>query len=100
MLGYSRGGRYALACAALIPERLTAVGVLSAVTSPDMPGFAHAFDLGQEWFDWTSLPFVYAVWAVRDGADLGAVEEALVEAKRRGCTHIGETPPLPKNMVT
>jgi chorismate dehydratase len=55
-----------------------------------LPGFAHAFDLGQEWFDWTSLPFVYAVWAVRAGADLGAVEEALVEAKRRGCMHIGE----------
>jgi pimeloyl-ACP methyl ester carboxylesterase len=43
VLGYSRGGRYALACAARIPERLTGVGVLSAVTSPDMEGFARAF---------------------------------------------------------
>jgi pimeloyl-ACP methyl ester carboxylesterase len=43
VLGYSRGGRYALACAARIPERLSAVGVLSAVTSPDMRGFARAF---------------------------------------------------------
>jgi pimeloyl-ACP methyl ester carboxylesterase len=43
VLGYSLGGRYALACAALIPERLTAVGTLSAVTSPDMPGFARAY---------------------------------------------------------
>jgi pimeloyl-ACP methyl ester carboxylesterase len=43
VLGFSRGGRYALACAALIPERLTAVGTLSAVTLPDMPGFARAF---------------------------------------------------------
>jgi len=32
-----------------------------------LPGFVHAYDLGQEWFDWTGLPFVYAVWAVRDG---------------------------------
>jgi chorismate dehydratase len=54
-----------------------------------LPGFAHAFDLGQEWFDWTSLPFVYAVWAVREGADLGSVEEALTEAKQRGCAHTG-----------
>ena len=54
-----------------------------------LPGFAHAFDLGQEWFDWTGLPFVYAVWAVREGADLGRVEEALVEAKRRGCSRVG-----------
>ncbi len=43
VLGYSRGGRHVLACAALIPERLTAAGVLSAVTSPDMPGFAGAW---------------------------------------------------------
>jgi chorismate dehydratase len=55
-----------------------------------LPGFAHAFDLGQEWHDWTGLPFVYAVWAVREGVDLGPVADALVEAKRRGCTRIGE----------
>jgi chorismate dehydratase len=54
-----------------------------------LPGFAHAFDLGQEWFDWTGLPFVYAVWAVRDGVDLGDVAPALLEAKRRGMTECG-----------
>ncbi len=54
-----------------------------------LPGFAHAFDLGQEWFDWTGLPFVYAVWAVRPGADLGGVADALVEAKRRGLERAG-----------
>jgi len=54
-----------------------------------LPGFAHAYDLGQEWHDWTSLPFVYAVWAVREGVDLGPVAEALQESKRLGCTRIG-----------
>ena len=54
-----------------------------------LPGFAHAFDLGQEWFDWTGLPFVYAFWAVREGVELGGVEGALVECKRRGCARIG-----------
>jgi len=54
-----------------------------------LPGFAHAYDLGQEWHDWTSLPFVYAVWAVREGVDLGPVAEALRESKRLGCTRIG-----------
>jgi chorismate dehydratase len=54
-----------------------------------LPGFLHAFDLGQEWHDWTSLPFVYAVWAVRDGVDLGPVAAALAEAKKRGCSQIG-----------
>src|SRR5436190_3568362 len=54
-----------------------------------LPGFTYAFDLGQEWHDWTGLPFVYAVWAVRPGVDLGPVAAALHEAKRRGCRHVG-----------
>src|SRR5262249_8059825 len=54
-----------------------------------LPGFDHAFDLGQEWHDWTGLPFVYAVWAVRPGVDLGGVPAALAEAKRRGLARAG-----------
>jgi chorismate dehydratase len=54
-----------------------------------LPGFAHAFDLGQEWHDWTGLPFVYAFWAVRAGVDLGEIESALHEAKRRGLERVG-----------
>jgi chorismate dehydratase len=54
-----------------------------------LPGFAHAFDLGQEWHDWIGLPFVYAVWAVRSGVDLGEVATALIEAKRRGLARVG-----------
>jgi chorismate dehydratase len=54
-----------------------------------LPGFAHAYDLGQEWHDWTGLPFVYAVWAVRAGVDLGPVATALHEAKRRGLAAVG-----------
>jgi len=54
-----------------------------------LPGFAHAYDLGQEWFDWTGLPFVYALWAVREGVELGGIALALEEAKRRGCSRCG-----------
>ena len=36
-----------------------------------LPGFRFAFDLGEEWDDWTGLPFVYAVWAVRKGWSWG-----------------------------
>ncbi len=54
-----------------------------------LPGFRYAFDLGQEWHDWTGLPFVYAAWAVRPGVDLGPVADALVLAKERGCANIG-----------
>jgi chorismate dehydratase len=54
-----------------------------------LPGFTHAYDLGQEWHEWTGLPFVYAVWAVRDGANLGRAATALAESRRRGCARIG-----------
>jgi len=54
-----------------------------------LPGFANAFDLGQEWFDWTGLPFVYAVWAVRDGADLRGVDQALRQARDHGLARVG-----------
>jgi chorismate dehydratase len=32
-------------------------------------GFAHTLDLGADWLEWTGLPFVYAVWAVRTKLD-------------------------------
>ena len=54
-----------------------------------LPGFQHAFDLGQEWFEWTGLPFVYAVWAVREGVDLCGVDAALRQAKERGLDRAG-----------
>jgi chorismate dehydratase len=54
-----------------------------------LPGFAFAYDLGAEWADWTGLPFVYAVWAVRDGVDLGETEAAFGEAKRLGLSRAG-----------
>ena len=38
----------------------------------------HVLDLGAEWFDWTGLPFVYALWTVR--ASLPADEKARLAA--------------------
>lgn len=35
-----------------------------------LPGFPLAWDLGEEWTRWTSLPMVYALWAVRDGVEV------------------------------
>jgi chorismate dehydratase len=55
-----------------------------------LPSFAHAYDLGQEWHDWTGLPFVYAFWAVREGVDLNGVEKSLLRAKRHGLERVGE----------
>jgi chorismate dehydratase len=55
-----------------------------------LPGHRHAYDLGTEWTDWTGLPFVYAVWAVRPGIELGEMENAFHRAKEHGLAHAGE----------
>lgn len=54
-----------------------------------LPGHTYAFDLGWEWADWTGLPFVYALWAVRDGVDLGPLEAAFHRAKEYGRARSG-----------
>ena len=42
------------------------------------------FDLGTAWFELTKLPFVYAVWALRRGAENSALRRHLTEAKGFG----------------
>jgi chorismate dehydratase len=54
-----------------------------------LPGYRFAYDLGDEWFRWTNLPFVFAVWSVRAGVSLRGVEAALAEAKGQGLASLG-----------
>jgi chorismate dehydratase len=54
-----------------------------------LPGYQYAYDLGQEWTDWTGLPFVFALWAVRDGVELGETEAAFHRAKEHGVANAG-----------
>jgi chorismate dehydratase len=47
----------------------------------DLPPDAqvHRIDLGRAWTEWTGLPFVFAVWALRGGTDLPPAQlDALV----------------------
>jgi chorismate dehydratase len=56
--------------------------------------YPHVLDLGTAWYDWTGLPFVFAVWVVRKKAveeKNGQIEpaiEALLASKRWGCANI------------
>jgi predicted solute-binding protein len=51
---------------------------------PDVP-YA---DLGEEWFRWTGLPFVYAVWAARPGVFEEELSERLHAALEYGMTRL------------
>ena len=54
-----------------------------------LPGYRFAYDLGEEWTAWTGLPMVFAVWAVREGVELGAAEAAFHKAKEYGLANAG-----------
>lgn len=51
---------------------------------PQNESFAITWDLGQEWFEWTGLPFVFALWVARPGLDLEPLEVALGQSRDRG----------------
>jgi chorismate dehydratase len=50
--------------------------------------FVAEWDLGNEWYRWTGLPFVFAMWVTREGVELGAVEQALSAARDLGVSRI------------
>ena len=71
----------------LSTESSTADAVLligdRAMHLPQEP-FAAVWDLGDEWLKWTGLPFVFAVWAAREGTDSAPLEKALCRARDCG----------------
>jgi chorismate dehydratase len=58
--------------------------------------YPYRLDLGAAWFDWTGLPFVFALWVIqrqaleRCNGVLGRAQEALLLAKTWGCSHLDE----------
>ncbi len=62
-----------------------------------MRGFAHRYDLGSEWHDWTGLPFVFSRWMVRkdlEPSQAAVIEDALyvgVQDWSDGLFHLSES---------
>ncbi len=46
--------------------------------------FEVVWDLGDEWCRWAELPFVFAMWVARAGAELDGLDAALARSPRRG----------------
>lgn len=71
---------------------------------PPKEKFLGTWDLGEEWFEWTGLPFVFAMWVANDGnsrraispdvdqdeADLDFVEQALGQSRDWGVARLDE----------
>jgi len=56
----------------------------------DEAAFCAVADLGEVWNALTGLPFVFALWVVRAGADLGDLPEILGRSRAEGLTHADE----------
>lgn len=57
---------------------------------PGGNGFEFEWDLGQEWLQWTGLPFVFSMWIARPGVDLHGIEAALTAARDDGIGRLEE----------
>ena len=51
---------------------------------------AVVWDLGDQWFRWTQLPFVFAMWTARAGVELAGLEGVLAAARDAGLTHLDD----------
>lgn len=51
-------------------------------------GFQVIWDLGDEWCRWTGLPFVFAVWAAREGVAATDLTARLEAARDRGLANL------------
>jgi chorismate dehydratase len=81
-----------------IPSGVDAVMVIgdTALTQPWQERYVHCFDLGGIWYEMTGLPFVFAVWVVREAfakrypEQVGQVLDLLHASKKQGYAHIDD----------
>lgn len=62
------------------------IGDRAIQSPPDR--FVQVWDLGDEWWRWTGLPFVFAMWVAREGLDLQGVDQALCDARDAGVAQL------------
>ncbi|MEN6451940.1 MAG: menaquinone biosynthesis protein [Thermoguttaceae bacterium] len=52
--------------------------------------FEFVWDLGEEWTNWTGLPFIFALWIAGPGANLPGAAALLEAARDRGVARLAE----------
>ncbi len=50
--------------------------------------WAEVWDLGQQWYRWTGLPFVFAMWVARPGVETEPLASWLAQARDLGVAHL------------
>ncbi len=52
--------------------------------------FEFIWDLGEEWYRWTGMPFVFSLWVARPGVDLRCAEKSFAAARDAGLKRLPE----------
>lgn len=52
--------------------------------------FAEVWDLGDQWYRWSELPFVFAMWTARAGVETDELDQTLGAARDAGVAHLEE----------
>lgn len=90
---FEAGSFSELAAAGRYPDAFLAIGD-EALRLRRSGLYPEIIDLGAEWYKWTGLPFVFALWVVRKRAieekngRIGAAISALLASKRWGCSNV------------
>ena len=82
-----------LATLAALPHEAVLVIGDAALHLSTQSIYPERIDLGQEWKEWTGLPFVFAVWAARRDAPaalVSSVHRRLLESRSWGLDHLDE----------
>ncbi|MEM9416135.1 MAG: menaquinone biosynthesis protein [Planctomycetota bacterium] len=61
------------------PESVLLIGDKVVTGSPLAVAYPHQLDLGEAWHRLTGLPFVFAIWMARQGAELGTLPTVLAD---------------------
>jgi chorismate dehydratase len=57
---------------------------------PTEDRFVEIWDLGDRWFQWTGLPFVFAMWVARHEVDTSELAQRLATARDQGVSSMSE----------
>jgi chorismate dehydratase len=69
-------------------SRMALLLIGDKVVAEEPAHLPHQLDLGEAWKEWTGLPFTFAAWMARGGADLGDLPARLAAARRAGLANI------------
>lgn len=64
--------------------------LVSGANDRDPNWFSYEWDLGEVWSDWMNCPFVFAVWACREGADLDRLDFILARCRDNGVANLAD----------